>query len=208
MHLTRKEATNLLPIPQKGTKYLVRTRSNLQDSVSILAAVRDILKLARNSREVKAMIHNKLLKLNGRQVRDFRESVRLFNLLEAGKTYRLNLLPTKKFSLEETKEKDQRLCKVIGRKLLSKGQIQLNLHDGTNIITKDKISVGDTVYIDLSNKIKKHISLDKATNILVYKGSYAGRKAKIESIKNKMVKIKVEGKEAPTEIHQSQVIAL
>src|SRR3989338_3492186 len=141
MHLTRSEAPKMLPIPRKGTKYLVRTRSNLNDSVSVLIAVRDILKLARNLKEVKLMIHNKLIKINGRIVRDFRESIRLFSLLDVGKTYRLSLLPTKKFVLEETKEKDLRSTKITGKKLLGKSTIQFNLHDGTNIISKDNLFV-------------------------------------------------------------------
>jgi len=41
------------------------------------------------------------------------------------------------------------------KKLLKNNQIQLNLHDGTNILSKGKISIGDSVYVDSSSKIKK-----------------------------------------------------
>mgnify|MGYP003705114591 CR=1 FL=1 len=63
--------------------------------------------------------------------------------------------------LEETKEKD-RICKVTNKKLLKKNQIQLNLHDGSNILTKDKINTHDTIYLSPENKITKHIPLEKA----------------------------------------------
>ena len=56
MHQTRKEATNKLPVRRKGTKYLARARSHLNDSVPVVIAVRDMLGLAIKSKEVKQMI--------------------------------------------------------------------------------------------------------------------------------------------------------
>ena len=106
MHLKRQKAAIKLPIPRKGTKYIARALSNLNNSVTVVIAVRDMLKLARTAAEVKKMIHRKLLKINGKNVKDYRESIRLFNLFEADKPYILTLLPTGKFTLEESKEKN------------------------------------------------------------------------------------------------------
>ena len=206
MHQTRQEAPKMLPIPRKGTKYVVRPLSNTRNSVSVVMATRDILRLAKTTREVKAMIHHKMLKLNGRVVHDVRESIKLFNIFEAGKSYRLSILPTKKFVLEETKEKDSRICKVISRKLISQGKIQINMHDGSNLITKDKINVGDTVYLDFSGKVKKHISLEKGRDVFVFSGKYSGCKGKILEVSGKSVKLNINGKEKTVEISESQLI--
>ena len=149
MHQTRKASSIKLPIPRKGTKYVARASSDLKNSVPLVIAVRDILKLAKTAREVKKMINAGLLKINGRKATHLNEAIKLFNILEADKTYRLTLLPTKKFNFEETKEKNK-LCKVIGKTLQRKGKIQLNLHDGSNVISSQNIAIGDSLVIDFS----------------------------------------------------------
>lgn len=206
MYIKRQAMTTKLPIARKGTKYLARTASHLYSSVSVVVAVRDMLKLARNAKEVKEMIKDKLLKLNGKEVKDYRESIKLFNIFEADKPYILTILPTKKFNLKETKDNNKRLCKVIDKKLLSKNTIQLNFHDGSNALTKDKIMVQDSVYLDFSGKIVSHIPINQSKSAFVFKGKYSGRLGKIDSIENKKAKIKFDDKEDLVELPISQLI--
>lgn len=206
MHLTRKSSTIKLPIERKGTKYIARASSHLSNSVPVVIAVRDMLKLAKTAKEVREMIKNKLLKLNFKHVKDYRESVRLFNILEADKLYELLVLPTKKFAFVPAKNKDQRLCKVTNKTLLGKSIIQLNLHDGTNVLSKEKIKVEDSVYLDKNNKIKSHISIEKGKKVFVFSGRYAGNMATISEISGKIVSIKLDGGSA--EISVRSVIAL
>ena len=104
MHQTRQEATTRLPIERKGTKYIARASSDLENSVPVIIALRDILKLAKTKKEVKKMIIQKMLKINGREVIDQNESIKLFNLFEADKAYVLKLSQTRKFFFEETKD--------------------------------------------------------------------------------------------------------
>jgi len=206
MYQTRQSSSTKLPIPRKGTKYVAIASSHRYDSVPAVIAVRNMLKLAKTAKEVRMMVNLKILKINGRVVMDKRESIKLFNTFDAGKQYILTLLQTGKFALEENKNKDLRLCKVVNKTLIAKNKIQLNLHDGTNILTNDKISVGDSVYLDLSNKIKKHISLEKGKEVFILSGKYTGMKGKIEGIEGKKVDVKFKDKEA--QLNQYQVILL
>lgn len=206
MHLKRQEAAIKLPIPRKGTKYIVRALSHINTSVPITIAVRDILRLAQTTAEVKSMIHQKLLKINNQPVRNHKESLKLFNLLEADKTYILTLLPTGKFTFEETKEKNIRLCKVINKKLIKNNLIQLNLHDGSNVISKENIFVGDSIYLDQEGRIKKHISFEKGKEAIVIKGKYLGLKGKIESVHGSFIKLNLNDKS--TELNKSQIVVL
>ena len=203
MHRTRESVPSTIPISRKGTKYVVRPLSHLASAVPVVIAVRDMLKIARNTREVKSMIHQKVLKLNGRVVHDFRESIKLFNILEADKKYQLILLPTKRFSLEEVKS-DDRICKIIGKVMLPGKKIQFNLHDGSNIISTDKLEVNDTVIIH-AGKIKKHISLKTAKEVFVMYGKYVGQKGKIHSL-NEKAEVKLEDK--TVELNKSAIVAL
>ena len=199
MHLTRSDAIKALPIPRKGTKYVARASSHLHDSVPVVIAVRDMLKLARTANEVKKMIQQKILKINGRSVKDYRESILLFNIFEADKTYELSILPTKKFFFKESGKKESRLCKVVGKSIVRKGLTQINLHDGSNILTKDKINVGDSVYLDFNGKIKKHITLDKDKEAFVFSGKYAGQQIKITDVEGNKIKVKMKGDTAELE---------
>ena len=190
MHQTRQEATTRLPIERKGTKYIARASSDLENSVPVIIALRDILKLAKTKKEVKKMIIQKMLKINGREVIDQNESIKLFNLFEADKAYVLKLSQTRKFFFEETKDSKERLCKIIGKRLVSGNKIQLNLHDGTNLLWDKKANVGDSVYLDLSGKIKKHISPEKGREVFIISGRYEGQHGKIVNIQDRKISVK------------------
>src|SRR3989338_3463785 len=208
MHQTRQATTTKIPIPRKGTKYVVRAISHVDDSVPILIAIRDMLKLARTTREVKAMIKDKMLKLNGRLVRDFRESIKLFNVLEADRDYRLSILPTGRFVFEESKDKNSRLCRVINRRLVGKDTFQINLHDGTNLVTKDKINVHDSLKIDFEGKIIQHIKFEKRKNVFIFAGKYQGNEGKVDSVEKGKVMINIKDREELVQSPISQVIVI
>ena len=207
MHQTRSEIDTKIPIPRKGTKYVARALSHKNNSVPVVVAVRDMLKLARTAREVNEMIKQKLLKINGREVKDYRESVCLFNILEAGKSYFLILTENGKFKFEETKSVEERLCKVIGKKLQKKNKIQLNMHDGSNILADDKININDSVYLDFSGKIKKHIPLEKGKECIVVKGKYLGEKGKIEQLDNGKAEVKF-NKDKSSVLDKRSIVAI
>jgi small subunit ribosomal protein S4e len=196
MHQTRQESSTKLPIPRKGTKYIARASSHSYDSVPVVIALRDMLNLAKTSKEVEKMIKQKLLKLNGKLVEDLHESIKLFDILEADKSYVLKLLPTRKFFFEESPKASERLCKVMGKKLLKDNKIQLNLHDGSNIIADNKIKIGDSLYLDFSGKMKKHVSLEKGKAVFILTGRYVGLEGKIAEISGKKIIVKFKENEA------------
>jgi|SRR3989344_3823487 len=207
MHIKRQIVTTKLPIKRKGTTYVARTLSNLNNSVPVMVALREMLGLAKTGKEVEKIIQQKLVSINGRTVEGYKESIQLFNIFKADKTYILIILPTGKFSLQPTTS-TERLCKVIGKKLLKNNQIQLNLHDGTNILSKGKISIGDSVYVDSSSKIKKHVSFEKGKEGWIISGRYIGLKCKIQSKEGKNTNVLVHDKDAATKLNEPQIFVI
>ncbi len=194
MHLTRAESTKKLPIPRKGTKYIARALSHKTAAVPVVIAIRDMLKLARTAREVKSMIKQKLLKINGHEVKDYRESLCLFNLFHADKTYMLTLTKNGRFKLEETAQKETRPCKVIGKKLLKKGRMQINCHDGTNlIIEKNTLNINDTINLKLTGEMQNSITFEKGKHCIILKGKYQGVNGTIKEVHKGAVTIQNEG---------------
>lgn len=203
MHLKRNKITRMVPITRKGTKYVARALSHVDEGIPVVIAVRDMLGLARDLREVKIMIKDKSIKINGKPVNDYRESIKLFNILEAGKRYVLNVKPTGRFALEETKE-DFRMAKVVGKKNIAGNKIQINLHDGTNILSKDKISVGDSVKLTLDNNLKDKISVEKGKNVIIFSGKSKGMEGKVKEVDGRKITVVSEGKEV--QIDQKNLI--
>lgn len=190
MHQTRSEVIRQLPLARKGTKYIARALRNSSDSVPLIVAIRDMLKLASTSKEVKGMVHNKKIKINGKNVKDVNEPICLFSILEADKNYLLNLLPTGRFDFVETKEKDRKL-KIKGKVSIKKEVFQYSLHDGTNVLSNKNFSVGDTLILSNDNKIVKHIEMSKGKEIFVIAGNYMGKTGKVEDIfEDNRIKVK------------------
>ena len=207
MHQTRSQLNKKIPVERKGTKYIARASSHINSSVSTVMAVRDMLKLARTASEVKLMIHQKLLKINGKEVKDYRESIKLFNIFEAGKLYVLTFTPNGKFTFEETKSKD-RVSKVINKKILPGKKIQLNLYDGSNVLANDKINVEDTVYLDFDGKIKKHVAFEKGKECIVINGKYLGNKGKIDAVENGKAKVNLSALKVSAELDKGGIVVI
>jgi small subunit ribosomal protein S4e len=193
MYLSRAKASRKLPLPRKGTKYLARASSHLNSGVPVVIAIRDMLKLAKTSKEVKKMINERMIKINGKEVKDLKESIKLFNLLTIGKTYKLTLSNFKKFDFEKVEDKS-RIAKVINKKILGKKKIQLNLHDGTNILTDKLVKINDSIELDLKNKLIKIIKMEKGNELFIFSGKNAGKTGKLLEIDKNKIKIEVEGK--------------
>ena len=194
MHQTRQETSAKIPIERKGTKYVARARSHIDSAVPLVIAVRDMLHLAKTAQEVREMIKQKALKINGRVVVSLNESLQLFHILHADKDYELVLSSSGKFMFHEHKKKG-RLTKVISRRLVKGKKLQLNLHDGTNSIGKADIKIGDSLYLDQANKVISHVSLTKGSQVLIMTGSYTGQEGKITQHSKDKVHLTIDKKE-------------
>ena len=72
--------------------------------------------------------------------------------------------------------------KVIGKKLLPNKKQQINLTNGKNLLTSEKVNVGDFVLIGDENKIVKVIALKKDVEVIAIKGKHIGKEGKIKDI--------------------------
>lgn len=207
MHQTRQEASKLLPIPRKGTKYVARALSHQSSSVPVVIALREMLGLAKTAKEVNEMIKQKLLRINGREVKDCRESIRLFSIFSAGnKSFKLTILPAGRFHLEEVRGDKTRICKIIGKKILKGNKTQIALHDGSNLITKEKLNINDSLSLDFNGRIISHSGIEKGKKALIFSGKHLGYSGLIENVHDNKSLIKINDKSA--EIDNSRFIVI
>ncbi|MEX0932581.1 MAG: hypothetical protein WDZ77_00570 [Candidatus Pacearchaeota archaeon] len=198
--MKRQKAPKNWPVKRKGTKYLIGPRFGIKNGIPLLVALRDILKIADNRREVKKAINAKNVVVNNKISYDERQGLLLFDKLKIvplKKSYSVEIMENKKIGLREVNEKDSnfKVSKVIGKKILKKGKVQLNLSDGNNFFSDTGCKLNDSLLINLEKKsIEKCLPLKEGAKVFVFEGKHAGKRGKVFKIdsENKIVEIEVD----------------
>lgn len=209
MHLKRNNMPKIWPLKRKGTKYIVRPYS-LENSVPLLVVMRDILGLTQNKKELKKVLNYEEIKINNKRVKDVKHPLFLFDVLSfKNKNYKV-VLKNKKIGLDEVSDKEakEKISKIIGKKVLKKGKIQLNLMDGRNYIISKKAKVGDSARIDFEKKnIVEIIPLKEKSKVYFISGSHVGHVGSIEKIgEDKEIVAKVDDEKITTKSESLIVI--
>ena len=155
---TRKRLNTpaFLQIKRKHGKFFIKSSPGPHPdrfSLPLLHIVRDLLKIVDNHREAKKLIGLGYFKIDGKVVRDKGFPIGLMDVLsieKMNKHYRI--LPDSHYGLilHEITEKEStfKLCRIINKTNIKGGHIQLNLHDGRNILIRidDPRSPKEDVY--------------------------------------------------------------
>lgn len=214
MHLKRQEVPRRWPISRKGSVYVIRPNSNLENGVPILVVLRDMIKIAQNRKEVKRAIHLRQILVNEKPVTDDKRAVSLFDvitIIPTKKHYAIELSKNRKFEAKEIEgsKSGSKVVKVIGKKILKHKKIQLNLSDGSNIFSDKDYKINDSIVIILKDKkVGKHLSMKENANVVIVDGKHAGENGKIEKInpEHKMAEIEIGGKKVSILIKQIMVV--
>jgi len=203
-HLKTLSSPKTWLINRKDKKYIVRPKpgpQSLDASLPLGLILRDLLKKTRTMREAKKLLNNKQVLIDGKRRKEYRLPVGLFDVVsfpEIKEDYRI-LFDTKgrvTFKKIDPKENKVKPCKIVGKTMLAK-KLQLNLHDGKNILVeKDfKCKVGDTVIINLpDHKVKELLELKKDAFIYLIKGKRGGDSGLFQEAKGNLI-IYQKGKE-------------
>lgn len=202
MHLKRQKTPKSWPIYRKGTAYIVRGK-NIQKGIPMLIIIRDMLKIAKDRREAKIALNSKKILLNGKIIKDEKNSATLLDIITvvpSKEHYRLTLNEKGKFAVEKEKEEKalQKISKIENKKMMKNKKIQLNLLDGRNFLSDIKCKTNDSVIINLKdNKIEKCLELKEKSNALVIGGKHSGMKGIIIKVdeKHRMIQLKRENGE-------------
>jgi len=186
MHIKKTQMPTSWPIPRKGKgkRFIAVPSHGTSKGISVLFLLRDVLKIAKTRKEARYMTLNGMIKINNQIRKDENFIVQVFdtlNLEKAKLNYRLEIV-NRKFSLSKVSSKDAetKIVKISGKKILGGGEVQMNLDDGQNIVTKEKFSVGDSIHLNTKEKkIIKILSLKKGAEIEIVSGKHAGEKGQL-----------------------------
>lgn len=197
--LKRKPAPRFWPIHRKEfiwvTKPLPGAHS-LENCLPLTIVLRDILGFAKTRKEAKRIVSQGKVYVDGRVRRDDRFPVGLMDVIsipEVEKFFRI--IPSSKGLTLHTinkKESDFKLCRIEDKKTVKNGNLQLNLHDGSNILVKaadqeepqeDTYQVLDTVKVSLPEReILEQIEMKEKDFAVITGGKNIGKYGKILEI--------------------------
>ncbi|VVC03645.1 30S ribosomal protein S4E [Candidatus Bilamarchaeum dharawalense] len=191
-HLKRIASPKAIPVhDRKERKWMIKAIGGphpKKNSIPLGVLVRDVLKVATTLREVRKVLSNRLVLVDGKARTDEKFTVGLMDVVsfpKSGKNFRIvvdhkgRLLP-----VEISKEKaEMKICKVVKKHTIPGGKLNFTFHDGRNMLGDNHVRVGDSVLLTLSDgKMKNHLKRDKGSRCLVMEGTHAGKIVTLKDI--------------------------
>jgi small subunit ribosomal protein S4e len=196
--LKRKPAPRFWPIHRKEYPWVIKPSSgphSLENCLPLSLALRDILGVAETRKEAQTIIYQGKILVDGKAKRKDDFPIGLMDVIsmpDAGKYYRI--MPSHKglflnpVSKEETSFK---LCRIEDKVTVS-GGVQLNLHDGSNLLVKvadlknpqeDIYGTFDVLKLNLPDKqVAERVELKEGNFAIITGGKNIGVKGKIVEI--------------------------
>jgi len=199
-HLKRLSSPKKWRVKRKGIKFIIRPAPgphSLSSGVPLTVILRDMLNYASTLKEVKNILNNKNLLVNGIRRMDPAFPVGLFDVIEIKESkeyFRIVFDKKGKISIIKTEKADAaiRPSKIRNKSKL-KGKTQINFFNGDNLLVeKDDYKTGDTIILTVpKNEIKNKIEFKKSALIYLTGGKHVGTTGTIEEIKGSKIIYKV-----------------
>jgi small subunit ribosomal protein S4e len=195
-HLKRYPAPRFWHIKVKENKFTIRPSPGphpLNFCIPLGIILRDILKYALTLSEVKKILSQRKVMVDGKIRTDYKFPVGLMDVIHiipSGEYFRVLPHPVKVLALSRIppEEASYKLVRIIGKRTVKGGHIQLNFHDGRCHVIKledpfnHNISykIYDAMKITLPDaKIVEYIPLDKDVLVSIVGGSNIGKYGKV-----------------------------
>jgi small subunit ribosomal protein S4e len=191
-HLKRYAAPRSWAIPRKSKVWTVRSKPGahpMEKSIPLLVALRDILHLGETSSEVRKILAKRDVLVDGKIRTSYKLPVGVMDVISIPRIkshYRVMVNPRGQITLKNIDESEAswKLAKIVNKRLIKKGRIQLNLHDGRNIVVdKDDYKTGDAIKISLPDqKILERFPLKEESLAILTGGAHIGTVCRIKKI--------------------------
>ncbi|HVN73157.1 MAG TPA: 30S ribosomal protein S4e [Methanoregula sp.] len=192
-HLKRLNAPDSWHIAKKTTKFITKTAPGPHNANAMPIAVwlRDHMHLALNMKEVKQILGQNDVIINGRPCRDPKMGIGIFDIIalpKIGKYYRiLRDKNGRHVSIDiDAEAAKSRLCKITGKTVIAGGKVQLNMRDGANLLADNTYKPGDSIVLSLEPenrfKIIDHFPFAVGNMAMIIGGRHSGKVARIADI--------------------------
>lgn len=196
-HLKSLYAPKTWKIKRKKEIFVTKPMSSGQKREFVLPLniiFKDFLKYCKTSKEVRLILNEKNVTIDGIRIKEPHASLGLFSVLtivDSDEYYRLTINTNGKLELRKIDKKEAEIkpCKIRNKKVIGKDKVQINMDDGRNILLKkNDYKTGDSLIISIpKQEIKEHIPLEKGTIIILTGGKHVGATGIIEMIDGKKI---------------------
>lgn len=187
-HMKRLAMPRSWPLPRKTSIWVTKAAPGahtLELCMPVVVVIRDILGYAKSTREVRHILHNNLVSIDGRICKDSRRGVGFMDVLTLGEDNYRCIVDQKgilRYRQISKKEAETKVCRINGKTTIKGGKTQLHLHDGRNILTDDagEYNTGDSLVLALpSQEIKEHIRFSDGIKCYLTGGAHVGEFAEV-----------------------------
>ena len=187
-HIKRLAMPRSWPLPRKTSIWVTKAAPGahaIELCMPVVVVIRDILGYAKSTREVRHILHNNLVSIDGRICKDSRRGVGFMDVLTLGEENYRCIVDRKgilRYRQISKKEAGTKVCRINGKTTIKGGKTQLHLHDGRNILTDDaaEYNTGDSLVLALpSQEIKEHIRFSDGIKCYLTGGAHVGEFAEV-----------------------------
>jgi small subunit ribosomal protein S4e len=197
--LKRKPAPKFWPIHRKELFWVVKPSPgphSLENCLPLTIVLRDILGFAKTRKEAKTIVSQGKVYVDGKVRREDDFPVGLMDVISiSGIDNYFRIVPSREGLILHPISKDEsnfKLCRIEDKKIVENGHVQLNLHDGSNILVKvadpkkpqeDTYKALDTVKISLPERqILEQVKMKENDFAMITSGKNIGKHGKIIEI--------------------------
>jgi len=216
--MKRSMAPRFWKIERKTKKFAIRPRPgpHAKDMcIPVGIILRDILHYARTAKEAREILNRGLVKIDNKTRKEYGFPAGLMDVVSIQDEHYRILPNNYGLCLQKIDRNDStfKLLKITNKKFVS-GKVQLNFHDGKNLLLdKDNYKTNDVAVFDLEkNAIRKVIGFKKGSAVIVTGGNSIGSTGIIADInirKSSMpneVIVRIGNRKVPLPVHYVFVI--
>ena len=190
-HQKRLSVPKAWPVERKTETFTAKAGAGPhgEAGVPLVVVLRDVLGYVDSAKEAKYAVHHEGVLVNGDAINDINRPIGMFDILafpDRDEYYRVFPDQGGRLGLTPIDEDaaDSRLGKIDDKTLVSGGQVQLNLHDGSNVLVdEDEYSGNDSIVVDNETKeIVAHFVYEEGALVTAVAGQHAGDIGEIEEI--------------------------
>lgn len=189
-HQKRLSAPRTYPIDRKEGTYIAKGEGPhpIDAGLPLVVVLRDLLEYADSESEVKDVLSQEKVLVDGRVRRNPQYTVGFMDVIsfpDIDEEYRM-LLNAQGFVLQEAGDAETKLVRVEDKTTLKGGVTQLNLHDGNNIETDDGYDTKSSLVVTVPDlDVEDEIAFEEGNTAYITGGQHAGTVATVTDIRKR-----------------------
>ncbi len=188
--MKRLTAPRSWPVKRKVSVFITKPNPGphaIDGGMPLALVLRDMLQVCDTAREAKRILGQRDILVDGRVAKDPKLPVGVMDVVSIPRTgnhYRMVLNPKGKLELVRIDADDAtwKLCRIENKTMVKGGRVQINLHDGRNlVIDEDDYRTGDVIKLALPEQsVMSRYPLKQGSIALIVSGSHTGETAIVD----------------------------